>query len=170
MNDDLRAFFEGEGLLRYRVLGDEQGAADEELRPPLVMLGPGDEDFVTAPDPLACAFPGAPVRTMTIDEYNTFMFRWFEAAVVAGDVRCAHCGKRILAGDDLPDPDTWDAIFVEKALVAWMLVHFDCKRWLAKKLKGLSPFDVQPGAPRVYDLSQVDVGTVEMVRDAAQHE
>jgi len=85
------------------------------------------------------------------------------AATAAPEVRCANCGKPILAGDDLPDPDTWDAIFIEKELVAWMVVHFDCKKWLAKKLKGMHPFDLSPSCPPLYDLSdlpdQVDMAT-----------
>jgi len=152
---DLRAWFEAEGLMRYTVVGDEAGAVSELTRAPMVACGPSDDDFVVAPHPDLTAYPGKPLREMTLDDYNVFLFRWLEAAVLAGDMRCARCGKRILAGDDLPDPDTWDAIFVEKELVAWMLVHFDCKRWLAKKLKGMTPFDLTPHAPNTYDLSHL---------------
>ncbi len=130
----LRAWFDAEGLNRYAITGDESGEVIELARGPVVALGPGDEDFVQAPHPRANHWPGKPLSEMTMDDYNVFMFRWLEAAVSAGMVRCAHCGKRMLAGDDLPDPDTWDALFIEKELVAWMLAHFDCKRWLAKRL------------------------------------
>lgn len=106
---------------------------------------------------------------MTLDDYNVFLYRWFETAVRQGLMSCAHCGKLILDGDDLPDPDTWDAIFIEKELVAWMLVHFDCKRWLAKKLKGMQPFELSASLAPSLDLSALspdeterppDVGTL----------
>ncbi|MGH2485885.1 MAG: hypothetical protein ACRDHE_07735, partial [Ktedonobacterales bacterium] len=54
-----------------------------------------------------------------------------------------------------PDLETWDAIFVEKELVAWMVVHFDCKRWLAKKLKGVNPYELGCAEPPTFDLSAV---------------
>jgi hypothetical protein len=149
----LQAWFEAEGLTRYSVLGEVTGEVIELARGPVVALGPGDDDFVCAPHPADNRWPGAPLSEMTMDDYNVFMFRWLEAAVNAEMVRCAHCGKRILAGDDLPDPDTWDALFVEKELVAWMLAHFDCKRWLAKRLKGLQPFELSAHSAPRFDLS-----------------
>lgn len=157
MDHDLRAWFAAEGLLRYAVIGDEHGEVVELVRGPMVALGARDDDFVEAPHPDATGFQGKPLREMRMEEYNQFLFLWLEQAVALGDVYCAHCGMRILPGDDLPDPDTWDAIFIEKELVAWMLVHFDCKRWLAKKLKGMHPFDLTPRQPPRYDLSQVEV-------------
>ncbi len=155
LSPDLCAWFEAEGLMRYAFVGDEVGDVRELARGPMVGCGPADDDFVLAPHPDMTGYPGKPLREMTLDDYNVFLFRWLEAAVLAGDMRCARCGKRILAGDDLPDPDTWDAIFIEKELVAWMLVHFDCKRWLAKKLKGMTPFDLTPHTPQTYDLSRL---------------
>jgi len=149
----LYAWFDAEGLTRYAIIGDTTGEVVEIARSPLVALGPGDDDFVRAPHPAANQWPGKPLAEMDMDDYNVFMFRWFEAAVRAELARCAHCGKRILAGDDLPDPDTWDALFVEKELVAWMLAHFDCKRWLAKRLKGLQPFELSARPAPHFDLS-----------------
>ena len=165
LDDELRAWFEGEGLLRYAITGGEAGEVEEVSRGPVVALGPRDEDFVEAPNPDDTGFRGKRLRAMDMEDFNRFMFRWLERAVEDGQVRCAHCGKLILAGDDLPDPDTWDAIFVEKELVAWMLVHFDCKKWLAKKLKGMHPFDLTPAEPPAYDLS--DVADVADAPDAA---
>lgn len=156
MDDELRAWFEAEGLMRYAVIGDERGDVIERTRPPVVALGTHDDDFVTAPNPDTTGFRGRPLRAMRMEDYNQFMYLWLEQAVAAGVVSCANCGKRILAGDDLPDPETWDAIFIEKEIVAWMLVHFDCKKWLAKKLKGVHPFDLEPREPPQYDLSAVE--------------
>ncbi|HEX8997984.1 MAG TPA: hypothetical protein VF812_18290 [Ktedonobacterales bacterium] len=152
-DEALRAWFDAEGLNRYAVIGDTTGEVTEISRGPVVALGPGDDEFVRAPHPTANRWPGKPLSEMTMDDYNVFMFRWLEAAVNAEIIRCAHCGKRILPGDDLPDPDTWDALFVEKELVAWMLAHFDCKRWLAKRLKGLQPFELSANPPPHFDLS-----------------
>lgn len=152
-SSELLDWFDGEGLTRRLVTGDASGAITESVRGPVVALGPADDDFALAPDPAESHWPGKPLAEMTLDDYNVFMFRWFEAAVGAGAVRCANCGKPIAAGDDLPDPETWDALFVEKELVAWMLAHFDCKRWLAKRLKGLQPFELSAHEPPRFDLS-----------------
>ncbi|HZC06548.1 MAG TPA: hypothetical protein VE338_13010 [Ktedonobacterales bacterium] len=164
----LLAWFEAEGLIRYSVVGDVTGEVEEQTRGPVVALGPGDDDFVSAPHPTVNGWPGRPLDEMTMDDYNVFMFRWFEAAVSAGCIRCAHCGKVILAGDDLPDPDTWDALFVEKELVAWMLAHFDCKRWLAKRLKGLQPFELSARPAPRFDLSTLTPAETERQTHVAE--
>ncbi|MBF6592729.1 MAG: hypothetical protein IVW57_19635 [Ktedonobacterales bacterium] len=169
MDGELRAWCEREGLMRYAAIGDEGGEAIELVRGPLVALGPGDGDFVEASHPAAVGYPGKPLATMTLDDYNRFICCWLEAAVAAGDARCIQCGRLILAGDDLPDPETWDAIFVEKELVGWMIVHFDCKKKLAKKLKGLHPFDLAPREAPRYDLSHVEPPAEEVATDAAEH-
>lgn len=150
---DAWAWFEREGLLRYAVTADESGEAVEDVRPPLVALGPRDDEFAIAPTPDRLGWPGKPLADMSMDDYNVFLYRWLEAAVAAGVVHCANCGKRIIDGDDLPDPETWDAILIEKELVAWMVVHFDCKKWLAKKIKGMHPFELHPRPAPEYDLS-----------------
>lgn len=163
--DELREWFDREGLTRRLVEYGEPEGMTERICDPLIALGPGDRDFITAPDPAACGWPGAPLSAMSLDDYNVFLYRWLEAAVRLGMVQCAHCGKPILDGDDLPDPDTWDAIFIEKELVAWMLVHFDCKRWLAKKLKGMQPFDLSASPPPHIDLSALTPDEVERPPD-----
>ena len=166
----LYAWFDAEGLTRYSITGDATGEVVEVARGPVVALGPGDDDFVRAPHPAANQWPGKLLAEMSMDDYNVFMFRWFEAAVQAGQVRCAHCGKRILAGDDLPDPDTWDALFIEKELVAWMLAHFDCKRWLAKRLKGLQPFELSASPAPQLDLSALSPDETERQPHVAELE
>lgn len=159
MNDEQQAWFEAEGLMRYSISGDESGDIVEMSRGPVVALGPRDDEFVWVPNPDETAYPGKPHRGMNMDEFNDFMYRWLEEAVRHGVVRCANCGRPIRddVPEDLPDIDTWDAIFIEKELVAWMVVHFDCKKLLAKKIKGIHPFDLSPSAPPAYDLSHVSV-------------
>jgi hypothetical protein len=158
-DQDLRALFAAEGLLRCMALGDESGEVIEAECGPLVLLGPSDADAVLPPNPDRLGYPGERMAHMTLDQYNVFLYRYFEAAVRAGDVCCAYCGKPIREaeeGEDLPDAETWDAIFIEKELVAWMVLHFDCKRWIGKKLKGMHPFELTPRAAPRYDLSTLD--------------
>lgn len=159
VNDEQSAWFESEGLIRYSISGDESGDLVETRRGPVVALGPRDDEFVWAPNPNDTAYPGKPLREMSMDDYNDFMYRWYEEAVRHGVVRCANCGRPIRDDtvEDLPDVDTWDAIFIEKELVAWMVVHFDCKKLLPKKIKGVHPFDLLPADPPAYDLSRVSV-------------
>ncbi len=170
MRSDLRAWFEREGMLRYAVVGDEHCQLAELECAPLVALGPGDGDYVEAPHPEEARYRGRSLAEMSLEEYNRFVFRWLEAAIAADDVRCAQCGRAILPDDDLPDPDTWDAILIEQELVAWMVVHFDCKKKLAKKLKGLHPFELVPRESPRYDLSAVPLDDEEeAARDATNH-
>lgn len=154
MHAELQDWFEREGLMRSSVSADEHGEIIEMVCGPLVALGAHDSDFVRAPLPGDTGYP-QPLRAMSMEDYNNFMYRWFEAAARADALRCANCGRLICDADDLPDPETWDAIFVEKELVAWMVVHFDCKRWLAKKLKGVNPYELTPGETPHFDLSAV---------------
>src|SRR5262245_24135559 len=101
--------------MRYAVSAEERGEVVEDERAPVVALGPHDDDFIWAPDPEAQDYPGKALRDMSLDDYNFFIYRWLEAAVRAGDIRCAHCGRLILDDyQDLSDADTWDAILIEK--------------------------------------------------------
>jgi len=153
VEDELRVWFEAQGLMRYAVSADERGDITEMERAPMVALGPGDDDYYRAPSPVSSGYPGKPLPQMHLDDFNRFMFHWLEAAAHAGDARCANCGRQLSDEVDLPTNDRWDALFLEKELVGWMLVHFDCKRWLAKKLKGVEPFDLTPREAPLYDLS-----------------
>lgn len=163
VNEEQRAWFEKEGLVRYSISGDESGEIVETSRGPVVALGPSDDDFAWVPIPDFTAYPGKPLCEMDMDDFNDFMYRWLEEAVRHGVIRCANCGRAIHDDNDvdLPDADTWDAIFIEKELVAWMVVHFDCKKLLAKKIKGVHPFDLSPANPPAYDLTHVSVPTRE---------
>jgi hypothetical protein len=154
VDDDLLDWFEREGLVRYAAQGDPSGPVVETVRGPLVALGPHDADFYRAPHPDHTGYRIRPLREMGIDDYQAFMLSWLEHAVRATDARCASCGQAILeTTPDMADADTWDAIFVEKELVGWMIVHFDCKKSLARRLKGRHPFELDPGAAPTYDLS-----------------
>lgn len=166
LSDGLRALFEREGLLRFAASGDEAGNVEVQERGPVVALGPGDADYVAPPDPESTGYPRTSVDALSLDEYNAFLFAWLERAAEAGLVRCAQCGKPLLAGDDLADADTWDAIMIEQELVAWLAVHFDCKRKIAKKLKGMHPFELAVATPPALDLSDVVVQETSAVQTA----
>jgi hypothetical protein len=153
---DLREWFAAEGLVRNSVTAsDDSDDAEivEIAHLPLVALGPRDDDFVLPPHPDKLHYAGKRLHEMTLKDYNEFIFHWLEAAIHAGDARCANCGRELYDAPEMPPTDTWDAIFIEKDLVAWMLVHFDCKRWLSKKLTGIQPFDLHPRETPVYSLS-----------------
>ena len=154
MDDELLRWFDGEGLTRYAAYGEPAGGVVEVVRGPLVALGPHDEDYHLAPHPDHTGYPIKRLCDMTLDDYQAFMMSWFEHAIRAGDVRCANCDRQLLVTTpDMADTDTWDAIFIEKELVAWMVVHFDCKKALPRHLKGRHPFELDPSPPPRYDLS-----------------
>jgi hypothetical protein len=154
VDDELLRWFDAEGLLRFAAYGDPDGTVVEVTRGPLVALGPHDADYRLAPHPQRMTYRVRPLREMTFEDYQAFMLSWFEHAVRAGEVRCANCDRRILeTTPDMADADTWDAIFIEKELVAWMLCHFDCKKQLPRHLKGRHPFELDPGPAPIYDLS-----------------
>jgi hypothetical protein len=134
-----------------------------------VALGPHDADYRFAPHPKDMAYRLKTLSAMTFEDYQAFMLSWFEHAVRAGDVRCANCDAVIReTTDDMADADTWDAIFIEKELVAWMLCHFDCKKQLPRHLKGRHPFELDPGPLPVYDLSDERYGAPP-TEGAAEH-
>jgi hypothetical protein len=161
LDERLHTLFQAEGLLRARIVAEPNGRVVEEERPPLVLLGPDDDDAYLPPSPPATGYPGKPIEQMTLDDYHVFLYRWLEAAARAGDLLCVYCGKRLRDADDLADEETWDAFLIEKELVAWMAAHFDCKRWIAKKLKGMQPFELPVREPPVYDLSTLDPALTE---------
>ena len=144
--------FQAEGLLRARIVAEPDGHVVEEERPPLVLLGPDDDDAYLPPSPAATGYPGKPLAQMTLDDYHVFLYRWLEAAARADDLRCVYCGKTLRDDDELADEETWDAFLIEKELAAWMAAHFDCKRWISKKLKGMHPFSCPRVSRRLYDL------------------
>jgi hypothetical protein len=168
LDQRLQTLFQGEGLLRARVEAGPDGRVIEEERPPLILLGPDTEDAYLAPDPAPTGYPGKSLAQMSLDDYHVFLYRWLEAAARAGDLRCVYCGKTLRDDTDLADEETWDAFLIEKELVAWMAAHFDCKRWIAKKLKGMHPFELAAREPPLYDLSSLDPALTERPHDAEE--
>jgi hypothetical protein len=155
VQDELLRWFEREGMLRYRIESDEAGEVVEEVRAPMIALGPRDEDWVWPPNPDGLHYPWKHLEDMTLDDFNDYIYRWLEEAVSHGAICCSQCGRPLVEGDDLPDADTWDAILLDKELVGWLAVHFDCKKQLPKKLKGLHSFELEPHSPPLFDLANV---------------
>ena len=154
MDDILLHWFEREGLVRYAAYGEPDGTVTEVARGPLVALGPHDSDFFFAPHPERLGYRVKRLHDMSFDDFQAFMLSWFEHAIREGDARCASCDRVILqTSDDMEDAETWDALFVEKELVGWMLCHFDCKKQLPRQLKGRHPFELAPRPAPAYDLS-----------------
>jgi hypothetical protein len=161
LDERLNTLFAAEGLLRARIIAEPDGCILEEERSPVILLGPDDDDTYLPPSPAMTGYPGKPLTQMSLDDYHVYLYRWFEAAAQAGDLRCVYCGKLLRDADDLSDDETWDAFLIEKDLVAWMAAHFDCKRWIAKKLKGMHAFELPAREPPVYDLSSLDPALTE---------
>jgi hypothetical protein len=85
---------------------------------------------------------------MNLDDFNQFVFQWYEQAVTAGLGYCFVCNKLLDTSSEKP----WDAVFVNKELYCWLLVHFDCKRYLSRDLKGRNPFEVPLSPPEYFNL------------------
>jgi hypothetical protein len=88
---------------------------------------------------------------MNLEDFNQFVLQWFERAVPAGLGRCFVCNRLL----DLSGERPWDAVFVTKEWYCWLLVHFDCKRYLSRDLKGRNPFELPLRQAESFDLRVV---------------
>lgn len=152
MRKELLDWFAREGLLLQSVSADAVDLDDPEvkiiLRVPIIALSRHREDFRECLDPVVFGYPADCLEMMNLEDFNAFVSQWFERAVKAGMGRCFVCNKRLEADDEKP----WDAVFVSKEWYCWLLVHFDCKRYLSRDLKGRSAFEVSPKSPEFFDL------------------
>ncbi len=152
MRNELLSWFAREGfLLQYAVIAAEDPEHDEmkvALKAPIVALSRYYEDFRECPDPVLFGYPESSLDMMTMDDFHQFVYQWFERAVQAGMGRCFVCNKVLDMGTEKP----WDAVFVTQELYCWLLVHFDCKRYLSRDLKGRNPFEVTSQPPEFFDL------------------
>ncbi len=148
---DLLRWFEEQHLLRTLVVADDAEHISEVVRAPMVLLSARPEDVRAAPNPDALGYPEKRLADMTLNDFHVFLLRWATRAVDAGLVRCFVCHER-LRNRDLDVP--WDGIFVSEDLVAWLFIHFDCKRGLPREIKGRSPFELVPRPPEAFDVSR----------------
>jgi hypothetical protein len=152
MRQELLAWFAREGLLLQSVTTAAEDPEHDEIkvtvRAPIVALGRGADDFRECPDPVLFGYPASCLDLMTLDDFHWFILRWFEQAVAAGRARCFVCNTVL---DNSPERP-WDAVFVQSEWHCWLVVHFDCKRYLGRDLKGRNPFEVRLREPEFFNL------------------
>ncbi len=152
MRNELLSWFAREGLLLQDVVIAADDPEHDEIKiavkAPIVALSRFHEDFRECPDPVLFGYPADCLEMMNMDDFHQFVYSWFERAVQAGKGRCFVCNKTLDMGDEHP----WDAVFVTQDWYCWLLVHFDCKRYLSRDLKGRNPFEVTTHAPEFFDL------------------
>ena len=152
MRKKLLAWFAREGL----VLTSASIAADDPehdevkilVKAPALALSRASHDFRECPDPVLFGYPKSSLDTMTLDDMHQFVLAWFEKAVTAEMARCFVCNQMLNMGNEKP----WDAVFVTTEIYCWLLVHFDCKRYLNRDLKGRNPFEVMAHSPELFDI------------------
>ena len=152
MRNELLDWFAREGLLLQSVVANTDDPEDYEckvvIRAPVIALSRHFEDFRECLDPVLFGYPADCLQMMDLEDFNQFVAQWFEQAVAAGLGRCFVCNKRLEPDGEKP----WDAVFVNKEWYCWLLVHFDCKRYLSRDLKGRNPFEVSLKQPELFDL------------------
>jgi hypothetical protein len=152
MRNELLAWFAREGFLLQDVITSTEDPANDEIKvlikAPIVALSRAHDDFRECPDPVLFGYPATSLDMMTMDDFHQFVYQWFERAVAAGMGRCFVCNKVLDMGSEKP----WDAVFVSEEMYCWLLVHFDCKRYLSRDLKGRNPFEVTSHPPEFFDL------------------
>jgi hypothetical protein len=155
MRNELLDWFAREGMLLQSVMASSDDPEDREVklvvRAPIIALSRHRDDFRECLDPVLFGYPAESLEMMNLDDFNQFVLQWFERAVAAGMGRCFVCNKVL----DLSGEKPWDAVFVSKELYCWLLVHFDCKRYLARDLKGRNPFEVPLRQPEFFDMRLV---------------
>lgn len=146
----LLAWFAEHGLCRVAIEGDAEGEIAEIVAPPVILLGKHSADVRACPNPDTLSYPEKKLAAMSLDDYHIFLLRWLSRAIDAGTCTCFICQKPI--SNDTPEAP-WDGIFIDKELVCWLVMHFDCKRYLARDFKGYHPFELMPLPPEPYDVS-----------------
>ena len=152
MRNELLAWFAREGLLLQDIISSADDPEHDEIKvtikAPIIALSKNINDFRECPDPVLFGYPESCLDMMTLDDFNSFVYQWFEKAVAAGMGRCFVCNQVLDMGNEKP----WDAVFVTKELYCWLIVHYDCKRYLSRDLKGRNPFEVTLLPPEFFDL------------------
>ncbi len=152
MRNELLSWFAREGLLLTDAILASQDGDDDEIKitvkAPIVALSRVSSDFRECPDPVLFGYPESSLDMMVLDDMHQFVYQWFEQAVEANMAHCFVCNRLLTVDDDKP----WDAVFVTTELYCWLVVHFDCKRYLNRDLKGRNPFEVTTHPPEFFDM------------------
>jgi len=158
MRNELLAWFAREGLLLQDVVTATDDPANDEIKilvkAPIVALSRAYDDFRECPDPVLFGYPESSLDMMNMDDFHQFVYQWFERAVAAGMGYCFVCNKVLDKSSEKP----WDAVFVSQELYCWLLVHFDCKRYLSRDLKGRNPFEIPSYPPEFFDMCLAEDG------------
>jgi hypothetical protein len=159
MRNELLLWFAREGLLLTSVVTAANAPDNDEVKiivkAPVLALSRNCNDFRECPDPILFGHPESYVDMMILDDMHAFVLSWFEKAVANGMVRCFVCNRLLDMGAEKP----WDAVFASSPLYCWLLVHFDCKRYLNRDLKGRSPFEITAHPPETFENLRVPEGT-----------
>lgn len=150
---DLLEWFLDHHLCRIAISASIDGSTSEKIAPPVVLFGSTDSDVRCCPHPATMGYTAKDLADMELNDYHIFMLRWLTKAIDAGLCSCIVCHKQ-LTNTDPASP--WDGIFVERELVCWMLIHFDCKRGLPREYKGRHPFDLHPKEAETLNISEVN--------------
>jgi len=152
MRNELLSWFAREGLLLHDITTSAEDPEHDEIKvtvkAPIIALSRAQDDFRECPDPVLFGYPDSSLNMMTLDDFHAFVYQWFERAVAAGMGRCFVCNKVL----DISNEKPWDAVFVTYEWNCWLLVHFDCKKYLNRDLKGRNPFEVALRPPEFFDL------------------
>lgn len=149
MRNELLSWFAREGLLLTDVFcSSETDEVKVTVKAPVLALSRASHDFRECPDPVLFGYPEFSLDMMILDDMHQFVYSWYEQAVEAGMARCFVCNALLEMEGEKP----WDAVFVSEPMYCWLLVHFDCKRYLNRDLKGRSPFEVTASEPEFFDL------------------
>jgi hypothetical protein len=152
MRKEFLAWFEREGLLLTSATSSGDDPEHDEvkitIKAPMVALSRAGQDFRECPDPVLFGYPESSLDMMMLEDLHEFVLDWFEKAVAAEMARCFVCNKVLDMGNEKP----WDAVFISSPLYCWLVVHFDCKRYLNRDLKGRNPFEVVAAPPEYFDM------------------
>ncbi len=152
MRNELLSWFEGEGLLLCDVVTASENPQNDEVKitvkAPMLALSRASSDFRECPDPVLFGYPASSLEMMELEDMHQFVYQWFEKAVEAGMGRCFVCNKVL----DMEPERPWDAVFVTEQFYCWLLIHYDCKRYLNRDIKGRNPFEVTTQAPEFFDM------------------
>lgn len=152
MRNELLSWFAREGLALANAVSAADDPENDEIkisvRAPLVALSRASHDFRECPDPVEFGYPASSLDMMIIEDMHQFVLSWLEKAVAAGMGRCFVCNQVL----DMSQERPWDAVFVTTEFICWLMVHFDCKRYLNRDLKGRNPFEILPRPPEFFDL------------------
>ena len=152
MRKELLAWFAREGLVLTSVsIAADDPEHDEvkiSVNAPVLALSRASHDFRECPDPSLFGYLESYLDQMTLDDMHRLVLTWFERAVALGMARCFVCNQLL----DMESEKPWDAVFVTKEMYCWLVVHFDCKRYLNRDLKGRNSFEIVAHPPELFDL------------------